>query len=90
LSITLNEPVIYVMCSYKLACIAVLVVVVVVVVGFQDSVSLCSCPGMHSIEQAGLKLRNPLPLSDKGVCHYCPDTINIIFKFIHWAGVMAQ
>jgi hypothetical protein len=28
---------------------------------FQDRVSLCSpgCPGTHSIDQAGLKLRNP-------------------------------
>jgi hypothetical protein len=28
---------------------------------FQDSVSLCSpgCPGTHSIDQAGLELRNP-------------------------------
>jgi hypothetical protein len=28
---------------------------------FQDRVSLCSpsCPGTHSVEQAGLELRNP-------------------------------
>jgi hypothetical protein len=28
---------------------------------FQDSVSLCSpgCPGTHSVDQAGLELRNP-------------------------------
>jgi hypothetical protein len=28
--------------------------------GFQDRVSLCSpgCPGTHSVDQAGLKLRN--------------------------------
>jgi hypothetical protein len=28
---------------------------------FQDKVSLCSlgCPGTHSVDQAGLKLRNP-------------------------------
>jgi hypothetical protein len=28
---------------------------------FQDRVSLCSsdCPGTHSVDQAGLKLRNP-------------------------------
>jgi hypothetical protein len=30
-------------------------------VGCQDRVSLCSpgCPGTHSIDQAGLELRNP-------------------------------
>ena len=41
----------------------VVVVVVVVVFGFvfQDRVSLCSsgCPGTHSVDQAGLELRNP-------------------------------
>jgi hypothetical protein len=28
---------------------------------FQDRVSLCSpsCPGIHSVDQAGLELRNP-------------------------------
>jgi hypothetical protein len=37
---------------------------VVVVVVFRDRVSLCSlgCPGTHSVDQAGLKLRN-LPAS---------------------------
>jgi hypothetical protein len=32
-----------------------------VVVVFQDRVSLCSlgCPGTHSVDQAGLELRNP-------------------------------
>jgi hypothetical protein len=38
---------------------------------FQDRVSLCSpgCPGTHSVDQAGLELRNP-PASAgiKGVC----------------------
>jgi hypothetical protein len=40
------------------------VVVVVVVLVFRDRVSLCSpgCPGTHSIDQAGLELRN-LPAS---------------------------
>jgi hypothetical protein len=39
----------------------VVVVVVVVVWFFQDRVSLCSpgCPGTHSVDQAGLELRNP-------------------------------
>jgi hypothetical protein len=34
-----------------------------VVVGVRDRVSLCSpgCPGTHSVDQAGLKLRNPSP-----------------------------
>jgi hypothetical protein len=41
----------------------------------QDRVSLCSpgCPGTHSVDQAGLELRN-LPASAfgiKGVCHHC-------------------
>ena len=37
---------------------------IVVVVVFRDRVSLCSpgCPGTHSIDQAGLELRN-LPAS---------------------------
>jgi hypothetical protein len=31
------------------------------VFGFRDKVSLCipGCPGTHSVEQAGLELRNP-------------------------------
>jgi hypothetical protein len=35
---------------------------------FQDRVSLCSpgCPGTHSVDQAGLELRN-LPASDSQV-----------------------
>jgi hypothetical protein len=35
---------------------------------FQDRVSLCSpgCPGTHSVDQAGLELRNP-PASASGV-----------------------
>jgi hypothetical protein len=35
---------------------------------FQDRVSLCSpgCPETHSVDQVGLKLRDP---SAKGVCH---------------------
>jgi hypothetical protein len=33
----------------------------VLILGFQDRVSLCSpgCPGTHSVDQAGLELRNP-------------------------------
>jgi hypothetical protein len=39
----------------------VVFVFVFVVVVFQDRVSLCSsgCPGTHSVDQAGLQLRNP-------------------------------
>ena len=39
----------------------VFVFFVFVVVVFQDRVSLCSsgCPGTHSVDQAGLQLRNP-------------------------------
>jgi hypothetical protein len=43
-----------------------------------DRVSLCSpgCPGTHSVDQAGLKLRNPpaclLSAGIKGVCHHHP------------------
>lgn len=47
--------------------------VVVVVVVFLDRVSLCSSgsPEMHSVDQAGLTLRDP-PASAgiKGVCHH--------------------
>jgi hypothetical protein len=34
---------------------------------FRDRVSLCSpgCPGTHSVDQAGLELRNGLPLPPK-------------------------
>jgi hypothetical protein len=45
---------------------------------FQDRVSLCSpgCPGTHSVDQAGLELRNLpacLPSAGiKGVCHHSP------------------
>jgi hypothetical protein len=37
------------------------VLVLVLVLVFQDRVSLCSpgCPGTHSVNQAGLELRNP-------------------------------
>jgi hypothetical protein len=43
----------------------------------RDRVSLYSpgCPGTHSADQAGLKLRNPpasLPPEIKGMCHLCP------------------
>jgi hypothetical protein len=36
-------------------------VVCLLILVFRDRVSLCSpgCPGTHSVDQAGLKLRNP-------------------------------
>ena len=54
---------------------------------YQDRVSLCSsnCPGTHSVDQAGLELRNP-PASVsasagiKGVCHHRPHSRQI-FEF---------
>jgi hypothetical protein len=54
-----------------------LLFVVVVVVVFRDRISLCSpgCPGTHSVDQAGLKLKIRLPLPTagiKGVGHHCP------------------
>jgi hypothetical protein len=60
---------------------------------FQDRVSLCSpgCPGTHSVDQAGLKLRNPLAsasqvlglkacttTSQQGKCFYCHMQYNEI------------
>jgi hypothetical protein len=55
---------------------------------FGDRVSLCSpgCPGTHSVDQAGLELRNP-PASlcfpsvgIKGVCHHC--LASFFFKIV--------
>jgi hypothetical protein len=51
---------------------------------FQDRVSLYSpvCPRTYSVDQAGLKLRNPclcLPSDGiKGVCHHCPATFHYV------------
>jgi hypothetical protein len=41
--------------------VVVVVVAVVISLVFRDRVSLCSpgCPGTHSVDQAGLELRNP-------------------------------
>jgi hypothetical protein len=45
----------------SLFCFGFLVVCFVFFLVFQDRVSLCSpgCPGTHSVDQAGLELRNP-------------------------------
>jgi hypothetical protein len=39
---------------------------------FQDRVSLCSsgCPGTHSVDQAGLELRDPPASASQGVRHH--------------------
>jgi hypothetical protein len=41
--------------------LSLFLLLLVVVVVFQDRGSLCSpgCPGTHSVDQAGLELRNP-------------------------------
>jgi hypothetical protein len=55
---------------------------------FSNRVSLCipGCPGTHSVDQAGLELRNP-PASVsqvmngiKGVCHHCPAECDVFSK----------
>ena len=64
---------------------------------FQDRVSLCSlgCPGTHSVDQAGLELRNPPVPASQGVCHhfktdYCPSSptrtgeMIVLFVFLHF------
>jgi hypothetical protein len=52
---------------------------------FQDRVSLCSpgCPGTHSVDQAGLKLRN-LPVSASQVLGLkaCNTTAQLGFVLI--------
>jgi hypothetical protein len=59
---------------------------------FLDSVSLCSldCPGTHSLDQAGLKLRNP-PASASQVLGLkvrttMPGLISHSFEF-QWIGI---
>jgi hypothetical protein len=50
---------------------------------FRDRVSLCSpdCPGTHSVDQAGLELRNP-PASQVLGLKACPTTPGSCFSFI--------
>jgi hypothetical protein len=52
---------------------------------FQDRVSLCipGCPGTHSVDQAGLKLRNPPACASpsagiKGMHHHWPTCVCLI------------
>jgi hypothetical protein len=56
---------------------------------FRDRLSLCSsgCPGTHSVDQAGLELRNPPAsasrvLGFKGVRHHCPADKIFFFFFL--------
>jgi hypothetical protein len=53
---------------------------------FQDRVSLCSpgCPGIHSVDQAGLELRNP-PTSTSQVLGLkaCTTTAQLEFTIIN-------
>jgi hypothetical protein len=56
--------------------------VFVVFVVFQDRVSLCSpgCPGAHSVDQAGLKLRNsPASASQVLGLKVCATTTQLDF-----------
>jgi hypothetical protein len=62
-----------------------LVLVLVLVLVFRDRVSLCSpgCPETHSVDQAGLELRNPSAsasqvLGLKSWGHHCPARISIL------------
>jgi hypothetical protein len=68
-------------CFYVLFCFVLFCFV------FQDRVSLCSpgCPGTHSVDQAGLKLRN-LPASASQVlglkaCTTTPGWASLFFFF---------
>jgi hypothetical protein len=52
-----------------------------VVLVFRDRVSLCSpgCPGTHSVDQAGLELRNP-PASQGLGLKACATTAQVLLK----------
>jgi hypothetical protein len=56
---------------------------------FRDRVSLCSpgCPGTHSVDQAGLELRNPPAFSSQvlGLKECATTSQGIVFKaFFTW------
>jgi hypothetical protein len=70
-------------------CVCVCVCVCVCMCVFQDRVSLHSpgCPGTHSVDQAGLELRDPLASASqvagiKGMHHHCPATCILISSII--------
>jgi hypothetical protein len=52
---------------------------------FQERVSLCfpGCPGTHSVDQAGLKLRNP-PASASQVLELkaCATTVQLMYLYL--------
>ena len=54
--------------------------------GFWDRVSLCSpdCSGTYSVDQAGLKLRNPPDSASQvlGVCHHCPAPFFLVMDIL--------
>ena len=56
---------------------------------FRDRVSLCSlgCPGTHSVDQAGLKLRN-LPASDSRVLGLKGFFVFFVFGFLGFFGFL--
>jgi hypothetical protein len=84
-----EHPSVLVLNSWTAAAITTAIVPLVV---FQDRVSLCvpGCPGTHSVDQAGLKLRNP-PASASQVLglKVCATTPGF-FKTLSWAREVAQ
>jgi hypothetical protein len=51
---------------------------------FRDRVSLCSpgCPGTHSVDQAGLELRNPLASASRVLgLKACATTPGLLFFY---------
>ena len=62
--------------------VVIMILMLVVVMRVINSVSLCSpdCPGTHSVDQAGLKLRNlPAPASQVLGLKACTTTARITF-----------
>jgi hypothetical protein len=78
--ITKNYPLFLIFSGFF--CFCFLGVFVCLFVCFRDRVSLCSpgCPGTHSVDQAGLKLRNPPASASKGLgLKACATTTRLIF-----------
>jgi hypothetical protein len=59
------------------------IIIIIIILVFRDKVSLCSpgCPGTHSVDQAGLELKNP-PASASRVLGLkaCTTTPGFVFK----------
>jgi hypothetical protein len=79
---------VFVVVFWFLFCFLLVFVVVVGFVFLCDRVALCSpgCPGTHSVDQAGLKLRNP-PASASRVlgskaCAITPGCTQILFRTV--------